>query len=166
MTQQVYDHLWHYSEQFSRDPLQRSELITMAWQEGERLGARSTIGLMKSKMHFRSKELNKRSAFPAHEVGKSQIDAFNRPERVYLDRPLAADKTKTLGDVVLNTSTTPLDYCITNEFLGSLSGQEKNILNDLSAGYTWKEIKQRHNIDNTRLKTLRNVLAEKAVAYL
>ncbi len=152
MTQQVYD------LQFSRDPLQRSELMTMAWKEGERLGDRFTIGLMKSNMHFRSKELNKRSAFPTDEVGKSQIDAFNRPERVYLDRPLSR--------FVLKTTTTPLDYCITNEFLSSLSECERNILNDLSAGYTFKEIKHQHNLDNTHLKSLRNILAEKAVVYL
>jgi hypothetical protein len=48
MSNQEYDELWHYSEQFSRDPLQRSELVTMAWKEGERLGDRSTPGLMKS----------------------------------------------------------------------------------------------------------------------
>ncbi len=62
MTQALYDNLWHYTEQFSRDPLQRSELLTMAWKEGERLGERCTPGLMKSMMHFRSKELNRRSA--------------------------------------------------------------------------------------------------------
>jgi len=28
MSNQKYDELWHYSEQFSRDPLQRSELVT------------------------------------------------------------------------------------------------------------------------------------------
>jgi hypothetical protein len=30
MTQPVYENLWHYSEQFSRDPLQRSGPLTMA----------------------------------------------------------------------------------------------------------------------------------------
>ncbi len=64
MSEQEYENLWHYTEQFTRDPLQRSELLTMAWKEGERLGERSTPGLMKAMMHFRSKELNKRSAFP------------------------------------------------------------------------------------------------------
>ena len=59
MSDQEYEDLWHYSEQFSRDKLQRSELVTMVWKEGQRLGSRCTNGLMKSMMHFRSKELDR-----------------------------------------------------------------------------------------------------------
>lgn len=84
MTQQLYDNLWHYSEQFTRESLQRSELITIAWKEGERLGKRCTPGLMKSHMHFRRKELNKRSAFPLDEVGKKKSDVFNHPTKYRL----------------------------------------------------------------------------------
>jgi hypothetical protein len=62
-----------------------SELIIMAWKEGEKLGERCSLKLMKSAMHFRSKELNNRSAFPCKEVGKSAIDAW-RKELVYVDR--------------------------------------------------------------------------------
>jgi hypothetical protein len=57
MTQQMYGDLWHYSEQFSHTPLQRSELLTMEWKEGEKFGRRCTHGLMKSRMPFRSKGL-------------------------------------------------------------------------------------------------------------
>ena len=166
MSEQEYETLWHYSEQFSRDPLQRSELLTMAWKEGERLGDRRTTGLMKSHMHFRSKELNRRSAFPAKEVGKRTIDAYNRPHRVHLEQPLSSGETRTIGDIVLNTYTTPLDFAITNDFLNSLTVQEQMILDDLSAGYTAKEIKERNHINNTRLKSIRNVLASRAVEYL
>ena len=88
MTQQLYDNLWNYSEQFTRDKLQRSELLTMAYVQGKKLGDRCTPGLMKSHMHFRAKELNIRSAFPVDEMGKSQTDGWNRPERTYLDRPI------------------------------------------------------------------------------
>jgi hypothetical protein len=166
MSEQEYETLWHYSEQFSRDPLQRSELLTMAWKEGERLGDRRTTGLMKSHMHYRSKELNKRSAFSAGEMGKSQKDAWNKPERVYLDKPRVRGEEQTIGDVVLNTYTTPLDFAITNDFLSSLSVNEMNILEDLSAGYSQKEIAQRHHVTPARLKTLRNELEAKAVEYL
>ena len=166
MSEQEYETLWHYSEQFSRDPLQRSELLTMAWKEGERLGDRRTTGLMKSHMHYRSKELNKRSAFPAGEMGKSQKDAWNKPERVYLDKPRVKSEDQTIGDIVLNTQTTPLDYAITNDFLNSLPDQERTILEDLSAGYSQKEISQRHHVTPARLKTLRHDLEAKAVEYL
>jgi FixJ family two-component response regulator len=99
-------------------------------------------------------------------MGKSQKDAWNKPERVYLDKPRVKGEDQTIGDVVLNTYTTPLDYAITNDFLNSLSVHERMILEDLSAGYTAKEIAQRHHVTQARLKTLRHDLAAKAVAYL
>lgn len=34
MSEQEYEDLWHYSERFARDLLERSELLTMAWKEG------------------------------------------------------------------------------------------------------------------------------------
>ncbi|MFA6469256.1 MAG: hypothetical protein WCW35_10175 [Bacteroidota bacterium] len=166
MTQAMYENLYHYTEQFSRDPLQRSELLTMAYVQGKKMGDRCTPGLMKSVMHFRAKELNIRSAFPADEMGKSQKDAWNKPERVYLDKPRVKGEDQTIGDVVLNTYTTPLDFAITNDFLESLNDSESDLLEDLSAGYTQKEISQRRRITSTLLKTLRNDLASKAVAYL
>jgi hypothetical protein len=159
MSEQEYEDLWHYSEQFSRDKLQRSELVTMAWKEGQRLGKRCTNGLMKSMMHFRSKELNRRSAFPTDEVGKRKIDAWNH-NRVYIDRPM------TLGEFQLPVKINPLDYAITNDFLNSLSDSEMNILNDLSAGYTMKEISQRNSIDKSRIPSLRQALQQKAICYL
>ena len=54
MTQALYDNLWHYSERFTRDKLQRSELLTMAYVQGLKMGAKCTLSLMKSVMHFRS----------------------------------------------------------------------------------------------------------------
>ncbi len=165
MSNQEYDDLWHYSEQFTRDPLQRSELVTMSWKEGERLGERSTPGLMKSMMHFRSKELNKRSAFPAKEMGKRTIDAWNRPERVYMDRP-APVSNGIVADFLLSEKATPYDHTVVNDFLGALSAEEQNVLDDLNAGFKRKEICQRRSITNIRLNSLRLSIQEKAVAYL
>lgn len=110
----------------------------MAWKEEERLGDRRSTGLMKRHMHYRSKELNKRIAFPAKEVGRRTIDAFNQPGRQYLEQPKSNDNTQTIGDVVLNTYTTPIDFAITTNFFNSLSEQERTILEDFSAGYTQK----------------------------
>jgi len=155
MSEKEYDELWHYSEQFSRDKLQRSELVTMAWKEGERLGTRRTLGLMKSVMHFRAKELNCRSAFPTKDVGKRTLDAWNH-DRVYIDRPM------TLGEFLLPMKITPLDYTITNNFLESLTDEERSFLDGLTAGYTTKEISK-----HTRnIRSLRQSLQHKAVAYL
>jgi hypothetical protein len=162
MSEQEYDDLWHYSEQFTRDKLQRSELVTMAWKEGQRLGTRCTPGLMKSMMHFRSKELNKRSAFPAKEVGKRTLDAWNH-ERVYVDKPVPGDGCVTsLAEFLLPVKITPLDFTITNNFLESLTDDERSFLDDLSAGYSMKDISK-----HTRnIPALRQSLQQKAVAYL
>ena len=162
MSEQDYENLWHYSEQFTRDKLQRSELITMAWQQQEKLGERCTLGLMKSMMHFRSKELNKRSAFPLDEVGKRKKDAWNH-DRVYIDRPVKQDADPiSLAEFLLPVKITPLDFTITNDFLSSLTDDERSFLDDLSAGYSMKEISK-----HTRnIPSIRQSLQQKAVTYL
>ena len=135
----------------------------MAWQAGLKLGARRSLGLMKSMMHFRSKELNKRSAFPTKEVGKRTMDAWHH-DRVYIDKPV--DEDQTLAEFLLPVKVTPLDYTITNNFLGSLSDSEITVLNDLSAGYNMKEISARNAITQSRIPVIRQSLQNKAVAYL
>ena len=159
MSDQEYEELWHYSEQFTRDKLQRSELVTMAWKEGERLGKRSTPGLMKSLMHFRSKELNKRSAFPANEMGKRTLDAWNH-DRVYFDRP------SIVADYLLSDKATPYDHTLVNDVLGALTVEEQDVLDDLNAGFTQKEISQRQHLDHSRLRSLRQSIQHKAITYL
>lgn len=165
MSTQEYEDLWHYSEQFTRDPLQRSELVTMAWKEGVRLGSRSTLGLQKSVMHFRAKELNRRSAFPAKEMGKRTLDAWNRPERVYLDRPISMSGG-IVADFLLSERATPYDHALVDDFLGALTAKEQDVLDDVNAGYTQTEISQRRKISYSHLTTLRQSIQEKAVAYL
>ena len=138
----------------------------MAWKEGQRLGSRSSPNLMKSMMHFRSKELNKRSAFPAKEMGKRTIDAWNH-DRVYVDRSDSFDGcTTSLAEFLLPMKITPLDFTIANEFMQSLTEEERLFLDDLSAGYSMKEISQRNHIQYSRLPSLRTSLQEKAVEYL
>src|SRR5208283_3551853 len=165
MTQALYDELFHYSEQFTRDNLQRSELVTMAWKEGERLGDRCTPGLMKSMMHFRSKELNRRSAFPAKEMGKRTLDAWNRPERVYLDRPIP-NSCGIVADFLLSEKATPYDHAVCRDFLGALTAEEQEVLDDLNAGFKRKEICQRQSITPSQLSSYHKSIQDKAVAYL
>ncbi|MBN1397599.1 MAG: hypothetical protein JXA06_06175 [Bacteroidetes bacterium] len=151
MSEKEYDELWHYSEQFTRDKLQRSELVTMAWKEGERLGNRRTMGLMKSVMHFRAKELNCRSAFPAKDVGKRTLDAWNH-DRVYTFE--------------LQSKITPLDFTITNNFLDALTSEERVILDDQVSGFKPNEISKRNNMTSSILQSICSSIQRKAVAYL
>jgi hypothetical protein len=164
MSEQEYEDLWHYSERFTRDPLERSELLTMAWKEGEKLGEKCNLKLMKSAMHFRSKELTKRSAFPCEEVGKSSIDAWNK-ELVYLDRPYA-NSGKTASDEILRTATTPLNHTIASMFVEALTGDERRILDDLASGYALKEVSRRHAMSTSCLNSIRRSLQSKAVYHL
>jgi hypothetical protein len=66
-------------------------------------------------MHYRAKELNKRSAFPLNEVGKRKIDAWSH-DRVYVNR----DKTYSLADFLSPYKIIPFDYCIANDRLDRL----------------------------------------------
>ena len=166
MTQVLYDDLWHYSERFTRDKLQRSELLTMAYVQGLKMGDKCTPKLMKSVMHFRSKEQNKRSAFDGKEMGKNQIDASNK-YKVYADRPSTkGNECMTLSDMFFQSRSTPLDYTITNDFLACLSQQESAVFEDMSAGYTHKEICNRQHITQPLFHSLRKSVRDKAVAYL
>jgi hypothetical protein len=164
MSESDYQDLWHYSEQFTRDPLQRSELVTMAWKEGEKLGERCNIKLMRSAMHFRSKELNKRSAFPCKEVGKSGIDAWSK-EVVYVDRPYA-NSGNTASDQILRTATTPFDHTISSMFIDDLSEDERMLLNALASGYAVKEVTRLNAMSSSQRKAIRSSLEAKAVDHL
>ena len=164
MSEQEYQDLWHYSEQFTRDPLQRSELITMAWKEGEKLGARCNLKLMKSAMHFRSKELNKRSAFPCDEVGKSCIDAWNK-ELVYIDRPYA-NSGNTASDQILRTVTTPLHFTIAAMFIEGLTEDERMLLDALASGYALKDVCCENAISISCINSIRRSLHAKAFDHL
>ena len=165
MTQQIYDTLWHYSEQFTRDPLQRSELITMAWREGERLGDRCSTKLMQSLMHFRSKELKIRSAFPADEVGKSVRDAFNH-DRISINQPYAGDSSCTLEETLVSYGQSPLNICIVNDFFDSCDDLEKQVVDAKVAGYSDVECLQLLGLLRPQFERLKMSVREKAVEYL
>ena len=164
MSEQEYDDLWHYSERFTRDPLERSELITMAWKEGEKLGDRCNLKLMKSAMHFRSKELNKRSAFPCKEVGERAIDVWSK-ELVYVDRPYA-NSGNTASDQILKTTTTPLNHTIASMFVEDLTDDERMLLDALASGCALKEVSCRNAMSIPCVNSIRRSLQAKAVDHL
>ena len=164
MSETEYQDLWHYSERFTRDPLERSELITMAWKEGEKLGEKCNLKLMKSAMHFRSKELNRRSAFPCKDVGKSAIDAWSK-ELVYVDRPFSSS-ANTASDQILNTATTPLHFTISAMSIEGLTDDERMVLDALASGYSLKDVSSRNVVSTSYLNSIRRSLREKAVDHL
>jgi hypothetical protein len=136
----------------------------MAWKEGEKLGEKCNLKLMRSAMHFRSKELNRRSAFPCDEVGKSAIDAWSK-ELVYIDRPYS-NSGKTASDQILRTATTPLDHTISSMFIDDLSDDERMLLDALVSGFAVKEVSIRNAMSISCLNTIRRSLQGKAVDHL
>ena len=62
--------------------------------------------------------------------------------------------------------TTSLDFAIANDFIGALSVAEKMFLDDLTAGYSLKDISKRQSISTSNLQFLRQSVQRKAVAYL
>jgi hypothetical protein len=164
MSEQEYDDLWRYSERFSRDPLERNELITMAWKEGEKLGERCNMKLMKSAMHFRSKELNRRSAFPVDEVGKSCIDAWSK-DLVYVDRPYS-NSGNNASEQILKTATTPFNHTIVSMFVEALTIDERMLLDALGFGYSLKEVCRHNAMSMSCINSIRQSLRKKAVDHL
>jgi len=59
--------------------------------------------------------LSRRSAFPAREMGKRTLDAWNRPERVYLDRPIPMSGG-IVADFLLSERATPYDHTVVKRF--------------------------------------------------
>jgi hypothetical protein len=165
MTQQIYDTLWHYSEQFTRDSLQRSELITMAWREGQRLGNRCSTKLMQSLMHFRSKELKIRSAFPADEVGKSIRDAFNH-DRISLSQPYLGEPDCTLEETLVSYGQSPLNICIMHQFFDACNESERALAEAKLAGYSDVECLKLMGLQRPQFERLKLAVREKAVEYL
>ncbi len=167
MDQQTYDTLWHYSEQFTRDKLQRSELVTMAWKQGLKMGDRCNVNLMQSVMHFRAKELKIRSAFPSDEMGKSQLDVWNRGGKVEIDRPHRdKDGQNMTGEYLIPYKVTPLDHTIVVDFMDHLTKKERRLLDDIVAGFKFSEIRKRLKLNYAKLCELRRSLEAKAVMCL
>lgn len=117
-------------------------------------------------MHFRAKELNRRSSFPTKEVGKRTLDEWDH-ERVYIDRPAKNDgDPMSLAEFLLPMKITPLNYTIVNDFIESLTDEEQMFLDDLTAGFNLNEISRRQHLDKSHLTSLRQCLQQKSVDYL
>jgi len=167
MDEHTYQELWRYSEKFSQDRLQRSELVTMAWRQGLKLGNRCTLKLMYSIMHFRSKELKIRSAFPSDEMGKSQCDVWNCGVKMEIERPHKDKNGDNMsGEYLIPYKVTPLDHTIVVDFIDHLTENEKTLLENIYAGFSFQDIRKRMKLTYEKLKSLRRSLESKAVMCL
>jgi len=73
---------------------------------------------------------------------------------------------RSVVDFLLSERATPYDHTVVNDFIGALTAEEQNVLDDLNSGFKRKEICQRQSITPTQLNSCQTSLQEKAVAYL
>jgi hypothetical protein len=118
-----------------------------------------------SLMHFRSKELKIRSAFPADEVGKSIRDAFNH-DRISINQPYAGEPSCTLEETLVSYGQSPLNICIVNDFFESCNDSERQLVEGKLAGYSDVECLQMMNMQRPQFERLKLAVREKAVEYL
>jgi hypothetical protein len=71
-----------------------------------------------------------------------------------------------VADFLLSEKATPYDHTVVRDFLGALTAEEQDVLNDLNSGFKRNETCQRQSITNIRLNSLHKSIQEKAVAYL
>jgi hypothetical protein len=115
---------------------------------------------------FSFKRIKSQISLPCKRSGQADTDTWNL-DSVYIDRPVKQDADPiSLAEFLLPMKITPLDFAITNDFLSSLTDDERLFLNGLTAGYSKKEISKRNSIDKSQLLFLRKSLQQKAVAYL
>lgn len=163
MTTQEYGTLKSYARFFAQTEDDSDELLLLAYQESLRLGSKCTLALLVNYMRLCSKSIHERSFLPVDEVGKSRLDAFNKG-KCYLSDPIADDST--LGDVIISDSTDPFDDYVAQEFVCSLNNRERQVLSELTAGYSVREICTELKMSSKTFEKVRASLQSKVRSYL
>ena len=163
MTNQEVTTLMSYARVFAHTEDDADELLLLAYQESFRLGKRCTFALLINYMRLCARGISDRSFLALDEVGKSRLDAFNKG-RCYLSDPITNDST--LEYAIASDSIDPFDDYAANEFIDSLNEREKNVLSELTAGYTVREICGNLGMSSKTFEKVRVSLQEKAGKHL
>jgi hypothetical protein len=162
MTNKEFQTLRRHAMKFARDPDDRDELVLLAWRESQRLGERSTIGLLVNHMRLLGKE-RKHSFLGAIMSGKSARDAMNRGVRS-LSEPIAEGFT--LADQVGTESYNPHGMLLVKEFETSLTEAEEEVAGEIVAGYTERESLDRLDLVQKDYRRTKYHVRRKAVMHL
>lgn len=163
MTAQELSTLKSYARIFVHTEDDEDELLLLAYQESLRLGSNCPLALLVNYMRLSAKSICERSILPLDEVGKSRLDAFNK-EKLSLSESISDDGT--LEEVIASESYDPFDDYVANEFTSSLNEREKNILSELTAGYSVREICSELHISSKTFENVRASLRTKARSFL
>ena len=163
MTTQEYGTLKSYARFFVHTEDDSDELLLLAYQEGVRLGSKCTLALLINYMRLCAKSIHDRSILALDEAGRSQLDAFNK-EKCYLSDPIADDTT--LEGIITSDSADPFDDYVSQEFVCSLNNRERQVLSELMAGYSVREICKDLKMSSKTFEKVRILLQEKAGKHL
>ncbi|MCL5266959.1 MAG: LuxR C-terminal-related transcriptional regulator [Bacteroidetes bacterium] len=110
-----------------------------------------------------AKSICERSILAIDEAGKSRLDAFNREKR-YLSDQIADNST--LENIIASDSTDPFDDYVSQEFVRSLNERERQVLSELTAGYSVREICNDLRMSSKTFEIVRASLQSKAGKHL
>ncbi len=163
MTYREFSTLRSYARTFARTEDDADELVLLAYRESLRLGARSTLRILVNYMRLCAKSIRYRSFLTLEEGGKSRLDAFSREKRYLSD---AVADGLTLEGVIAADSADPFDDCVSAEFVASLSPRQSQVLSELMAGYSVREICRHLRVSSKTFEAVRASLRELAGKHL
>jgi hypothetical protein len=163
MSNKEYYTLRRYAMKFANDPDDQNDLVLLAWQESNRLGAKASMPILVNFMKLRGRE-NKRTIVGAKAGGKSIRDAWHQ-NPVSLSKP-CNDGTHTLGDFLASCAEDPYGLCLVSGFEEALNLRESEVAWEIVAGYTENEAVVRLGVGHEQFRRLKQVVREKAVEYL
>ncbi|MCL5021099.1 MAG: LuxR C-terminal-related transcriptional regulator, partial [Bacteroidetes bacterium] len=163
MTTQEFGTLKSYARLFAHTEDDSDELLLLAYQESLRLGSKCTLALLINYMRLCAKSIFDRSILALDEAGKSRLDAFNKG-KLYLSDPIADDTT--LEGIITADSADPFDDYVSQEFVCSLNDRERQLLSELTAGYSVREICKDLGISSKTFEKVRASLRSKVRSYL
>ncbi len=163
MTTQEFVTLKSYARFFAHTEDDADELLLLAYQESLRLGSGCTLALLINYIRLCAKGICDRSILALDEAGKSRLDAFNKG-KCYLSDPIADDTT--LEGIITTDSADPFDDYVIQEFVCSLNDREQQVLSELTAGYSVREICKDLSISSKTFEKVRTSLRLKAGKHL
>ena len=168
MTAQEFSSLKSYARIFAHTEDDADDLLLLAYQESLRLGKKCAFALLVNYMRLCARSISERSILPLDEVGKSRLDAFNK-EKLSLSEPVSHDGSEddgTFGDLISSDASNPFDDYVAMEFVSSLNERERNILSEIIAGYSVREICKELRISSKTFENVRASLRTKAGKHL
>ena len=163
MSNKEYYTLRRYAMKFANDPDDQNDLVLLALQESNRLGAKASMPILVNFLKLRSREMN-RSFVGAKCGGKSVRDVWH--QKPLSLRKVIIDSSRTLGDFLSSCAEDPYGLCLVSEFEEALNINESEVAWEIVAGYTEQESTNRLGVGYEQIRRLKQIVRNKAIEYL